>query len=357
MKRKEKETPKTDKPKKKMSKAKKVLWLMIILGILDVGAIGCLVLAYGPNEDFKEFLITTAMSTMHHKYLARMIYDEETINQVLRENTIVEIDEETNTDAIQIGSYETKNYESEYERQILEKDEGNDVYKIFSFKENKNTYYITVVYDPSRISLALSSKFGRKGETIKTIVSKNKALVGINASGFEDPKAHGDGSRATGIVIHNGKVVWRGIGHSWGKGFVGFNKEHKLILTKTTADKAIKSGIVDAVQFGPFLIVNGKSMTIKGNGGGVHPRTVIAQRRDGIVLFVTIDGNGHRGGYRGGASYKEIIKVLERYKVYNASNLDGGASTILVEKDKIINKPVGYGPTGERSHPTAWIVK
>ncbi len=344
-----------EKPKKKKGHGQ--LWLMIILGILDLGAVGCLVLAYGPNEEFKDFLVTTAMSTMEHKYLARMIYDEDTIDKVLRENTIVEIDEETNTDAIQIGSYETKNYESEYEKQILEKDEGNDVYKIFSFKENKNTYYITVVYDPSRISLGLSSKLGKKGETVKTIVKKNNALVGINASGFEDPKAHGDGSRATGIVIKNGKVVWRGIKNGWGGGFIGFNKEHKLVLTKTTADKAIKTGIVDAVQFGPFLIVNGKEASVKGKGGGVHPRQVIAQRRDGIVLFVTVDGNGNRGGYRGGASYKELINVLKRYKVYNASNLDGGASSILVEKDKIINTPVGYGETGERWHPTAWIVK
>ena len=243
------------KKQKKKKKSKRGLWLVLLLGFLDLGALGCLGLAYGPFHGFRDFLITTAMSTMEHKYLARMIYNEPTISKVLRENTIVEIDEATDTDAIVIGSYETQNYESKYEEQILKKDEGNDVYKIFSFKENKNTYYITVVYDPSRIKLALAKNFGRQGDTIKTIVKNNNALVGINASGFEDPKAHGDGSRATGIVIHNGKVVWRGIGNGWGKGFIGFNKEHKLVLTKTSADQAIKNGIVDAVQFGPFLIV------------------------------------------------------------------------------------------------------
>ncbi len=332
-------------------------FFITILAILDLGAVGCLVLAYGPNPAFKEFLITTAMSTMSHKYLARTIYNEATIKQVLNENTVVEINEATNLDAIEIGSYETKNYESEYERQILEKDEGNDVYKIFSFKEGKKTYYITVVYDPSRIDLALIPKLGRKGQTVKTLAKNNNALLAVNAGGFEDPKGHGDGSRPTGVVISNGKVVWRGIKNGWGGGLVGFNKDHKLVLTKQKPEAAIKDGLVDAVQFGPFLIVNGKSMIVKGSGGGVHPRTIIAQRRDGIVLFIVIDGTGKKVGYRGGASYKEVVSVLQRYKVYNAANLDGGASAILVEKDKIINHPVGYMDTGERLHPNAWIVK
>ena len=53
---------------------------------------------------------------------------------------------------------------------------------------------------------------------------------------------------------------------------------------------AIKAGMEDAVEFGPFLIVNGNAAEIKGNGGwGIAPRTVLAQRKDGIVLFVVID--------------------------------------------------------------------
>ncbi len=341
----------------KKNKKKIPLWIVIIMAILDLGAIGCLVLAYGPNEDFKEFLITTAMSTMNHKYLARTIYDEETINKVLRENTIIEIDEVTNPDEIQIGSYETKNYESKYEEQILKKDPNNDVYKLLKIKENNNTYHIAVIYDPSRISLAFSSTPGVRGEKVKTIANRNKALLAINASGFEDAKGEGNGAYATGVVIHNGKVVYRGKPNHWGGGLVGFDKNHKLVLTKKSAEVAIKNGMWDAIQFGPFLIVNGKEASIKGSGGGVHPRTIIAQRRDGIVLFIVIDGTGVKKGYRGGASFKEVIKVLKRYKVYNAANLDGGASSILIEKDKIVNNPVGYSATGERFHPNAWIVK
>ncbi len=332
--------------------------LVITMIVLDIIAVFCLLLAYGPNKKFKNFLVTTAMATMNHKYLARTIYSEKTINQVLKENTIVELDEDIDLDAIKIGTYQTSNFETKEEKQVLKKNKGNDLYKSFKFKESGKTYYITVVYDPSKISLELASKPGVVGETVKTIVKNSGGVVGINASGFEDLNGNGNGARATGNVIKDGKVVWHGKNSRWGKGLIGFNKDHKLVLTKDTPTEAINKGMMDAVTFGPFLIINGKESTVFGNGGtGAHPRTVIAQRQDGIVLFITIDGNGSKYGYRGGATYSEMIEVLKRYKAYNAANLDGGASSILIINNKIINNPVGYGATGERRHPNAWVVK
>jgi len=332
--------------------------VVVLFAILDILAITCLVVAYGPNKKFRTFLVTTSMSTMNHKYLARTLYSEKTIDKVLKENTIEELDEVTDTNAITIGNYETKNYESKYEEQILKKDKNNDLYKIVKFKEDNCTYYITVVYDPSKISLALSSNPGVIGETIKTIAKNNSAKIAINASGFEDSGGNGNGASATGTVIKNGKIVWNGRPNRWGGGLIGFNNEHKLVLTKESASSIIKKGMVDAVTFGPFLIVNGKEAKVLGNGGsGIHPRTIIAQRKDGIVLFVVIDGTGNKTGYRGGVGYSKMIEVLKRYKAYNAANLDGGASSILIENNKIINNPVGYSSTGERRHPNAWIVK
>lgn len=333
-------------------------WVIVLFVILDLGAASCLLLAYGPSQKFKNFLVTTAMATMNHKYLARTIYSEKTINEVLEANTIVELTENTNTEAITIGNYETHTYESKYEEQILKKENENDLYKIIKYKGFESTYYITAIYDPSRISLAESSNPGVIGETVKKIASNNKAVLAMNASGFEDRGGQGNGASATGTVIKDGKVSWVGRANRWGGGLVGFNKEHKLVLTRDSASKAIKDGMVDAVTFGPFLIVNGKEADVLGNGGtGRQPRSIIAQRQDGIVLFIVVDGNGNKVGYRGGTDYKEMIDVLKKYKAYNASNLDGGASSILIENNKIINNPVGYGETGERNHPNAWILK
>lgn len=332
-------------------------WYIIVLMILDLGAVGCLLLAYGPFPSFKTYIVTTAMSTMKHKYVARTLYSEETIENVLKENTIVELEENTDTSAITIGEYKSSSFESEYEEQILKKENEDDLYKTFHFTEDGSTFYITAIYDPSKISLALSSSPGVAGQTVKTITANNGGMIGINASGFEDAGGKGNGASATGTVIKDGKIVWQGRPNNWGGGLVGFNKEHKLVLTKESPASAIKNGMVDAVTFGPFLIVNGKSASVKGIGNsGYQPRTIIAQRKDGIVLFIIIDGNGSKYGFRGGVSFLKVLEVLERYKVHNAANLDGGASSILVINNQIINNPVGHSASGERYHPNAWIV-
>ena len=343
--------------KKKIKKHRIKTWVIVLFAILDLGALSCLFLAYA-NKNFKSFIITTSMSTMRHQYIAKTLYSSRTIDKVLKENTIIELDEEVDLDSIKVGTYEKENFESETEEEILKKDKGNDLYKLITKKENGKTFYITVIYDPSRISLGITSKLGVEGETVKQITKNNNAILGINASGFEDLNENGNGGMPTGTVIKDGKILWESEPSYWGSGYIGFNKDHKLVLTKESAETAIKNGMVDGVQFGPFLIVNGKEAEVLGNGGtGTHPRTIIAQRQDGIVLFIVIDGNGSKYGFRGGVNFREAIDLLKKYKAYNASNLDGGASSILVINNEIINNPVGYGATGERRHPTSWMLK
>lgn len=330
--------------------------IIYIFLILDLGAISCLVLAYGPYSGFRDWLITTAMKTMNHKYLARMLYNENMINKTLSNNYLQEINEETNLNDIIIGN-EEKNYSSIYDEEILKRDEGS-LYKVIELKEKFNVNgYLVAVYDPSKVKLGLSTQFGIVGERVRTISKNNNAVVAINAGGFEDPNEQGNGGRPLGTVIKDGKIIWQGLGSGWGGGLIGFNNDNKLVLTKESASSAVANGMRDAVDFGPFLIVNGKAAYTKGNGGsGEHPRTVIAQRQDGIVLFLIIDGNGNKVGYRGGANYIQMIEILQKYKAYNAANLDGGASTTLVIENKLYNKPCAYNETGERWQPNAWIV-
>lgn len=89
-------------------------------------------------------------------------------------------------------------------------------------------------------------------------------------------------------------------------------------------------GIRDAVSMGPFLIVNGQKSFTKGNGGwGYAARTAIGQRKDGIVLMLVVDSNATRTK---GASMKDLVDIMDRYGAINAANLDGGTSSVIVEK-------------------------
>lgn len=324
---------------------------------IDILVLIFLFFTYGPISYFRNLLITTAMTTKDHKYLAYIFYSEDTVKKVMSENYIKEINE--NTDSSEINFEEIKerdHYDSIYDEQVLKKDEGNDIYKIVELEGSGYKGFMAVIYDPSRISLVNSRYLGTQGEFLQNMSRYHKSLVSINAGGFVDQGGYGSGGLPTGTVISEGKVLTTGPGTGWGGGLIGFNKDNVLVLTKETPEEAIKNGMVDAVEFGPFLIVNGKRAIAKGNGGwGVSSRTIIAQRKDGIVLFFIIDGR--QPGYSLGISLVDMTDLLVKYKAYNAANLDGGASSSLVVNGEIINKPCAVSATGERWIPNAWMVK
>ena len=329
----------------------------ILTIILDILIVVFLFLAYGPISYFRSLLITTAMTTKDHKYLARTLYSEKTIAKVMSENYIKEIEENTDSSEIKFEDIkETDKYDSKYEEQVLKKDKGNDLYKIVKLSGSTYVGYMAVIYDASKIDLVNTRYLGNKGEFLQDMSKYHKSKVSINAGGFADAGGVGSGGIPTGTVISDGKVIYEGVDTGWGGGFIGFNKDHVLVLTKDDAKTAIKNGMVDAVEFGPFLIVNGKRAISKGNGGwGLASRTVIAQRKDGIVLMFIIDGR--QPGYSLGIDMVEMTDLLVKYKAYNAANLDGGASSSLVVNGELISKPCAVSATGERWIPNAWMVK
>ena len=339
----------------KLGKKGKILTISGI--ILDLFICTVLIVLYGPLSGFRTFWITTAMSTMNHQYLAYWFYSDETINEVLENNYIIESGDATDVSLINKIAYNKgDNYADEYEEQILKKDEGNDLYKVINIKGSGYKGFLIAVYDPSKVDLVMTRYLKTKGENILNLAKNNDARVAINASGFVDPNEAGNGGTPTGSVIKDGKLIYSSPSPGRNGGVIGFDKKNNLILTKETMTKALtKYKLRDAVEFGPFLIVNGKASFIKGDGGwGIAPRTVIGQRKDGIVLFLIIDGR--KPGYSNGATMLQLTQIMTNYKAINASNLDGGASSALVVENKVTNRPAGIGGNGLRRLPNAWIV-
>ena len=336
---------------KKIAKFRIAKFTMFAL-FIDVCVIAALIVIN--NVEFKTFWIPTAMTTMSHKYLAYTFYDEDTVHKVMSENYIEQNTEQVNLDDIVIGdTSEKKHYSSKYEKDLFTRMEGNDVYKIIRIEEQKYKGYLTVIYDPADVTLAVSSKLGRAGQSVNQLVKNNGGLVGINGGGFEDLDGWGNGSIPYGAIIKNGQLVWY---HSGGSGgLIGFTKDHKMWLTSDPPDVAIQNGMMEAVEFGPNLIVNGKTAKIHGDGGwGRAPRSVIAQRKDGVVLFLIIEGR--LPGYSTGATMNDVIEILLRYKAYNAANLDGGASSTMSVEGKLWNRPSAGAEYGGRTVSNAWIV-
>lgn len=347
---------KKEKPQKysTSNKVKIIFTYLFRLGIL--GIIILLFLLYGPYNGFRDWLITTAMTTMTHQYFATWFYNDEIINSVLDRNKVIETNETTDTSLIDTdSSYATSgNYKNEYERQILERDPKNNDYKIINILGKGYSGYLVAVYDPSRIKTVVTAKLGSSGQYLTTMAENNDALIAINGGGFNDPNFNSTGGSPLGITVTNGKYVttasYKGSG-----GLMGFTEDDKFVLGKMTVTEAKKMKIRDAVTFGPFLIVNGKSSEVLGNGGwGTAPRTAIGQRKDGIVLFLVVDG---RTASKPGADMDDLIEIMENYGAYNAANLDGGTSSVLVVNNTIVNDPIdSTGAHKTRPISTGFIV-
>ncbi len=339
--------------KYKMPMKRKILVIFCYLYI--IGFSSFLFLFYGPIKSFHEFWITSAMTTMTHQYLATWIYSDEYIQKVLENNSIIEVDEISNPDEILFRKYTTTIYRNEYEKQILQKEEGNDLYKVIDIKGNGYQGFLVAIYDPSRIHIATTSQLGVTGESILTVSERENAIIAMNAGGFWDPNWDSNGALPHGTVIVDGKIVSDFKDAGMAGGFIGFTYDNKLILGNMSAQEALELGYRDAIEFGPYLIINGKRSFIRGNGGwGIAPRSAIGQRKDGIVLFLVING---RLASSIGADMVDLTDIMEQYGAYNAANLDGGSSSELVIQQKIVNTPVAGGDNGLRLMSTFWVVK
>ncbi len=315
----------------------KILKRTILFFILDLLAIGGFVMMYGPWDYVRNLYVTTAMQTMTHKYLANVFYGDKTIQKIMSNNYIVGVNEDVDTDDIVINTNEKVTYKDQYERELLTRDPGNNLYKVLDVEVGNAKGYLVAIYHPEKVKLLRTKKFnvGTYGERVVDMCKRYGGVVCINGGGFLNGLDKGS-DRPQGYVIENGEVIWASNGESSRADIIGMTKDGKLkLVSNVTGSEAVHSGIYYGIEFGPFLIVNGKSITIKGTPYGVANKCIIAQRKDGIMMFLVTEGET----YIDGASLQDVVDTLEKYGAYNAANLDGGQSTSLVVEDEMINTP------------------
>ena len=235
------------------------------------------------------------------------------------------------------------------------------------------TAHIMVIRNPANVYLATSTDdFSTEtpGISMDAAMDEENAIAAINASYFNDD---GSGSLAVGslpcgLVLSHNTVVWDKF-HDLvpEKGFVGFNQDNILIVSDTmTAEEASALGIRDGCAGGPILMINGKPVEeIYTGQSGYNPRTAIGQRADGAVLFVCADG---RNPESVGATYGDVIRIMEEYEAVNACMLRGGSASNMLYRDVygqygeagetlIFNPLYKDSPITLRRMPTFWMVK
>jgi hypothetical protein len=97
--------------------------------------------------------------------------------------------------------------------------------------------------------------------------------------------------------------------------------------------------VKETIGGNPTLIENGRIVVKPSNLPFFRkaPRTAVAYTRNKRVLLVTVDGRHKR--YSRGITPVGLARLLRRYGAKWALNLDGGGSTTMVVRGKIINRP------------------
>lgn len=321
----------------------------------------------------QELWVTTAMTTLSHKWLATSFIDEEVINDIMERNKVN--DEGYQTDESLVVTKPNNDNGNE----VIQTGETTPLIPLEEpiEKEPVDTYveegytlleegiytkdvsgtgwkgYLLLVSDPSRVDLVQTRYQYERGDLIKTLVPLHEARVGINAGGFVDGSNYdSNGGTPAGLLIVDGEVI-NSNGNSK-HSVIGFNQDNKLILGKMTKQEAVDANLKCAVDFKPFLIVNGEPMMTgdQQGGWGIAPRTALGQRPTGEVIFLCVDG---RQAHSIGCDLRPLQDTLMNEGCINAAMVDGGSSTVMYHTELgYLNKPsLGH----ERYINNCWIVK
>lgn len=322
-----------------MKKILKVFVLFLLFQIIYIPLLAIGLIYYGPFKNTREMIVTTSMTTMTHQYFATWFLSDEEIQEILTRNRPQKEVEDTDPNKIEIAEKTSNTTDPKEGIQIV--DVSTDTYN----------GYLMIIDDPSRVKIATAPRMGTVGATTSQIVEAYDAIAGINAGGIEDD-ALSNGGTPSGLLIEDG-VLKTPDASTGSYSVVGLDNENRMVVSNSiTYSRLQELGIRDAVSFNPVIIVNGQPTIYYGDGGwGIQPRTAIAQRQDGAILMLVIDGR--RAGSIG-ATLKNVQDILLDYGAYNAFNLDGGASSTMVFDSKLVNQPSDI--MGERYVSSAFIV-
>ncbi|WP_242273446.1 phosphodiester glycosidase family protein [Bacillus cereus group sp. BfR-BA-01538] len=247
------------------------------------------------------------------------------------------------------------------EKKLKEKTNEPLNIKIETIKKDGSTKYffegkLMTISNPLNVKLVTQkgSQGENNGEKISVMAQRNHALAAVNASGFPDETGHGGGKVPLGTVIANGQVINTIQNNMDEQSLIaGLTKYGEMITGNYSAKQLLGKQVVSAAGFEPQLIVNGEKMITTGDGGwGYGPRTIMAQKKDGSIMFLVIDG---RQPHSIGASLKDCQDLLYDRGAVNALAMDGGSSATLYALGKIQNIPSTLSHK-DRFLPNCWIV-
>ena len=187
------------------------------------------------------------------------------------------------------------------------------------------------------------NKFGTVREDPVSMANRVNAIIAINGDYY------GNSSEAYGAIIRNGVLYNKKPDNP--DVFVMYYDGTMRAFEKGNfdADTAMQDGAYQSWDFGPSLLsADGTPYTNvdfarKTNLNPPNPRTVIGYFGPGHYCFFTVNGRGG-DGTSVGLRMEDLAKILSDLGCKAAYNLDGGATSAMVFRGKVINSPCNGDP-------------
>lgn len=348
---------------KKVGKlASRILIIALVTLLLTAAGLyaAMFIMVKGPSPTVGKLFILSLKETSAGGFIADWFMSEEEINALLSEKAEEEA-EEINASLIKLPErkdepddtvspgVETGDEDGSGEQN--ERLEGIEVHDVSGGTYNGK---MIVVRDPTRVFVGTPDSYGEdsNGLSLSNMIKKYDAIGGTNAGGFVDPNGTGTGGIPEGIVIGDGELLWGEPRATYS--LAGLDKNGLLYVGKMTGARAMELGLKYAVSYGPALIINGEPCNANRSlGGGINPRTAIGQRADGAILLLVVNG---RQIDSLGATLDDLIEVMLSFGAVNASNLDGGSSSLMKLDGEYLNTS-SYILGGERILASTILIK
>ncbi|MDR0297285.1 MAG: phosphodiester glycosidase family protein [Streptococcaceae bacterium] len=199
------------------------------------------------------------------------------------------------------------------------------------------------VSEPSGLKTAFGmGTFGKnRKQPLSEMVKSAGAIFAINGDYYA--------YRDDGFVFRNG-VMYRATPNTETKALV-MDKAGDLSVvnqSSASAQDLQAAGALNVWSFGPTLVENSE-IAIEGKMSGAqttdrNPRTAIGQLGKNHYLFVVADGRTQADK---GLTFAQLADIFKTYHATIAYNLDGGGSSEMIFKGKILNHDYEVVRTGK----------
>ena len=184
------------------------------IGVTLVGLVVALLVllflfSHGPSMKARDMFVTTILETGQVKFLAKVFLSDKTVKEIVKNNSLKDMDAEVDTSLITINNDEPK------EPIVIEEVNGG------SFRGK-----MMIISDPSKVYLATTYPWSEYGQELDKLVKNSGAIGGVNGGLYVSTA--NKGGYPIGVVVSKGRIQYNSTGGYNGLYLIGLDNNNLL---------------------------------------------------------------------------------------------------------------------------------